>query len=81
MNIDKILHNLELNDTYKKYGILIASVMFVWSGIDKINNFDKKVLTLMNKINLNENICMFGMILVILLEIVGFLFLNEYSLK
>ena len=81
MNIDKILHNLELNDTYKKYGILIASVMFIWSGIDKINNFDKKVLTLMNKINLNENICMFGMILVILLEIVGFLFLNEYYFK
>lgn len=81
MNIDKLLANLELNNEYKKYGILIASIMFIWSGIDKINNFDEKVLTLMNKINIDQNICIFGMILVILLEIIGFLFLNEYYFK
>lgn len=81
MNIDNLLQKLQLNNDYKKYGILLASIMFIWSGINKIHHFDDKVLTLMKKINLDENICMLGMILVILLEIIGFLFLNEYYFK
>jgi len=78
MNIDNILKKMELNEEYKKYGILLTSVMFIWSGTNKILHFDKKVLTLMDKINLNKNICILGMILVILLEIIGFMFLVEY---
>lgn len=78
MDINNILKKMELNKEYKKYGILLASVMFIWSGTNKILHFDKKVLTLMDKINLNKNICILGMILVILLEIIGFMFLVEY---
>ena len=78
MNIDLLLKNLELDDNMKKYGILLTSIMFLWSGQNKIFNFDKKVATLMKKTNLDNNICSIGMILVILLEIIGFLFLLEY---
>ena len=63
---------------FKKYSILLASIMFIWSGIDKIINFNKKVSTLSTKINLSPVICSIGMVLVILLEIIGFLLLVEY---
>ena len=63
---------------FKKYSIFLASIMFIWSGIDKIINFNKKVSTLSNKTNINTTICNIGMILVILLEIIGFLLLVEY---
>ena len=62
----------------KKYAILISSIMFIWSGINKILNFNKKVEVLSKKTNLNKLICDFGMIMVILLEIFGFLILIEY---
>ena len=62
----------------KKIGILLASIMFIWSGINKIQNFDKKVSTLMKKTGLNTLICSTGMIGVIILEILGFIILNEY---
>ena len=79
MNIvKKILLNLRLNNNYKKHGILLVSIMFIWSGINKILNFDKKVNTLMKKTNIEKNICNVGMILVILLEIIGFILLLEY---
>lgn len=78
MNIDLLLKNLELDNNMKKYGILLASIMFLWSGQNKIFNFEKKVETLMRKTDLSKNICNVGMILVILLEIIGFLFLIEY---
>ena len=78
ININLLLENLRLDNETKKYGILIASIMFIWSGTNKIKNFDKKVLTLSNKTNLDENICKIGIILVILLEIIGFLLLLEY---
>ena len=78
INIDLLLKNIEFKNSLKKYGILLASIMFIWSGQNKIFNFDKKVLTLVKKTNLDTNICMFGMVLVILLEIIGFLFLIEY---
>ena len=42
MNIDLLLQKLELDNNMKKYGILLASIMFMWSGQDKIFNFDKK---------------------------------------
>ena len=78
MDIDLLLKTLELDDNMKKYGILLASIMFLWSGQNKIFNFEKKVVTLMKKTNLDSNICNIGMFLVILLEIIGFLFLLEY---
>jgi hypothetical protein len=78
LNIDNFLENLKNINSFKKYGVLLASIMFMWSGINKIFNFDKKVLTLIKKTNLQEKICQFGMIIVILLEIIGFLFLIEY---
>ena len=80
-SIKKILLNLRLDNNYKKYGILLVSIMFIWSGINKILNFDKKVNTLMNKINIEKNICIVGMLLVILLEIIGFVLLLEYYYK
>ena len=78
INVDLLLKNMEFKNSLKKYGILLASIMFIWSGQNKIFNFDKKVLTLVKKINLDTNICIFGMVLVILLEIIGVLFLIEY---
>ena len=81
INIDLLLKNMEFKNSLKKYGILLASIMFIWSGQNKIFNFDKKVLTLVKKTNLDTNICIFGMVLVILLEIIGFLFLIEYYFK
>ena len=81
INIDSFLKNLELNHNFKKYSILLASIMFIWSGFNKIQNFDKKILTLQKKTNLSENLCIFGMILVILLEIIGFLILIDYFFK
>ena len=78
LNIDNILKKLEMNDTYKKYGILLTSIMFIWSGINKIHNFSKKVETLSNKTNVHDYISTVSMILVILLEIVGIMLLVEY---
>ena len=78
MDAGTILKKLELNSESKKHGILLASLMFIWSGINKIKNFDKKVSTLMKKTKVNLHLSRLGMILVILLEIVGFLFLIEY---
>ena len=81
INIDSFLKNLELNNSFKKYAILLSSIMFIWSGFNKLPNFDKKVLTLHNKTNINENLCILGMILVILLEILGFFILIDYFFK
>ena len=78
LDIDNILKKLEINDNFKKYGILLTSIMFFWSGINKIRNFSKKVNTLSNKTNMHQYVSTFGMILVILLEIVGFMLLVEY---
>ena len=37
MNIDLLLKNLELDDNNKKYGILLASIMFLWSGQNNVS--------------------------------------------
>lgn len=50
--------------------------MFIWSGVNKIFNFDKKVKTLNKKLSfLPKFCCDFGMVMVIILEIVGALIL------
>ena len=79
--MNKLLNKCRLNRNLKIIGIILASIMFIWSGFNKILNFNKKVSILQKKIGLGEHICRFGMILVIVLEIIGFLFLIEYFLK
>ena len=49
--------NIQPSPANKKYAILIASVMFLWSGTNKILNFDKKVSTLMKKTKLGHLKC------------------------
>ena len=55
----------------KQTAIILFYIMFLYSGINKINTFDKKVDVLMEKIGLSKAICILGMIGVILLEIFG----------
>ena len=79
--MNTLLNKCRLNRNLKKFAIILASIMFIWSGFNKIINFDKKVLTLQTKTRLGITTCQLGMILVILLEIIGFLLLIEYFLK
>ena len=65
----------------KSFSVLVMSVMFFWSGINKILNFDKKVETLVKKTGWPNMLCIFGMVGVILLETVGFILLLEYYLN
>ena len=65
----------------KSFSILVMSVMFLWSGVNKILGFDKKVETLVNKTGWPIMLCTIGMIGVILLETVGFVLLLEYYLN
>jgi len=60
--------------------IVVFFVMFVYSGIIKIKNFDKKSTILAKKINCTKLIANIGMVLVILLEIIGSLYLISYIL-
>ena len=39
---DKILSLFKPNKNTKKLAIILTSVMFIWSGINKVNNFGKK---------------------------------------
>ena len=75
---DKILSLFKPNKNTKKLAIILTSVMFIWSGINKVNNFGKKVSTLVNKTGWPEWFSTLGMILVILLEIIGFIILIDY---
>tara|TARA_B100000073_G_C23658191_1_gene543393 strand:- start:45 stop:473 length:429 start_codon:yes stop_codon:yes gene_type:complete len=69
------------NINMKSFAILIMSVMFIWSGINKIFNFDKKVSVLMKRTGFPELLCNLGMVGVIILEILGFILLLEYYFK
>ena len=55
----------------KNVAILLFFIMFIYSGIRKIIKFETKTTILQTKINLPYSICAFGMVLVILLEIIG----------
>ncbi len=66
------------NHTLLSVAVVLFFVMFVYSGINKIQNFDKKVDTLEKKIGVSDNLAKLGMALVILLEIVGSLYLVLY---
>jgi len=80
-SLDKILSLCKTNDNTKGYAIIITSIMFIWSGIDKITNFNKKVETLVKKTGWPSVLCIVGMILVIILEIFGFIILIDYFTK
>jgi len=68
-----------MNHTLLSVAVVLFFVMFVYSGINKIQNFDKKVGTLKKKIDVSsDNLAKLGMALVILLEIVGSLYLVLY---
>lgn len=69
------------NINMKSFAILVMSVMFIWSGINKILNFDKKVSVLEKKTGLPEMLCTIGMVGVIILELLGFVLLLEYFFK
>lgn len=58
--------------------VVLFFVMFIYSGINKIKNFDKKSKTLSKKINTSEFVSKIGMICVILLEILASLYLIFY---
>ena len=72
------LQKLKPTKEFKKYGILFASIMFIWSGINKVQNYSSKVHTLQNKTNWPHWFSSSGMVLVILLEILGFIILLDY---
>ena len=76
--IKNFLKALQLNESSKKYGILLASFMFIWSGINKIRLFERKVEILMKKTGFPKIISSLGMIGVIILEIIGFIILIDY---
>ena len=62
----------------QKIAIVLFFIMFIYSGFNKILNFDDKVITLKKKTNLIYPINELGMIGVILLEIVGSLLILYY---
>ena len=66
--------------------ITMFQAMFLYSGSMKILNFDKKIQTLIKKLqerfslNLNQSLATGGMIGVVLLEIIGSFCLIAYSI-
>ena len=64
---------------YKKIGLILFSIMFLWSGFSKIQHFDKNVASLIKKTNWNVDFCKLAMSLVILLQIVGIALIIDYN--
>jgi uncharacterized membrane protein YphA (DoxX/SURF4 family) len=67
-----------MNITIPKIGVLLFFIMFIFSGVGKIMNFQKKCNGLAKKTNLPYPINELGMIGVILLEIIGALIIVSY---
>ena len=57
--------------TPKKLAVILFFIMFIYSGFNKIVNFNKKVINLGKKTGLPKPINELGMIGVILLELIG----------
>lgn len=72
MNANKIILILAL---------LLFFSQFVYSGVNKITNFSKKVEILGKKTNFSKEINQFGMVSVILLEIIGSLIILGYFIS
>lgn len=64
----------------KKIAILLFYIMFLYSGFKKIPTFSKKVNVLQNKTHLPHLISVFGIIVVIILEIIGSLIIITNAL-
>ena len=62
----------------KTFGIMLASIMFIWAGYTKVVDFNSKVDGLVRLTNWPRSICNLGMVAVIILEILGFLLLVDY---
>lgn len=62
----------------KKYGILLASIMFIWSGMNSLMNFDKKLISVHKKTGWPIWMSKFGLGSVILLELIGMIALLDY---
>ena len=69
---------MNFNITIQKVAILLFFIMFVYSGINKIPKFSKLVSGLAKKTQLPSPINEFGMVGVILLEIIGALVVVYY---
>ena len=67
-----------MNITIPKIGVLLFFIMFVFSGVGKIMNFQKKTKGLAKKTKLPYPMNELGMIGVILLEIIGALIIVGY---
>lgn len=70
----------------KKISIVLFFTMFIYSGFNKLYDFNKKVKTLQNKTHLPYFLNVIGMICVILLEIFGSLiiilfFCNKFMIN
>ena len=61
-------------------GIILFFIMFIYSGYNKIINFEKKTETLEQKTKLPHEINIIGMIGVIILEIIGSILIIYYFL-
>ena len=57
--------------TPKKLAVILFFIMFIYSGFNKIVNFNKKLINLGKKTKLSKPINELGMIGVILLELIG----------
>jgi len=64
-----------------KLSIILFFIMFIYSGIDKIISFDKQVDKLEKKTKLPRLINQFGIICVIILEIIGSIIIIEYFIS
>ena len=69
---------MNYNLTTEKIAIILFFIMFIYSGLNKIINFNKKVLNLKKKTNLNYPINELGIISVIILELIGSLVIIYY---
>ena len=65
----------------KKIAIILFYIMFLYSGVKKIFNFEKKVIVLQSKTGLPKFVNVIGMILVIILEIIGSIIIITNSLR
>jgi uncharacterized membrane protein YphA (DoxX/SURF4 family) len=62
----------------KSIAIVLFFVMFIYSGVNKLSDFNKKVKILEKKTGLPHIINVLGMICVILLEVFGSLIMISY---
>lgn len=72
MNANKIILILAL---------LLFFSQFIYSGVNKITNFSKKIDVLGKKTNFSKGLNQFGMVSVILLEIIGSLIILGYFIS